>query len=173
MYTTKIIRKDGSQIPEGNWKPTPFTKELKTSSHPFLKQFLALGCSIHLCHDEITIFIGNSIMWVRIFDDHITLEYICTFHDLRRKKSGTHAMKRLVSIADATNTTLKLTTNVMLKLNGQYASHPTLVQGVKGKTRIPAPQLVKWFQAFGFIKGKRSEDHDVDYRGYDMQRLPR
>jgi GNAT superfamily N-acetyltransferase len=172
MHTEKIIRNDGSYLPKGKWEATPFSQELETTTHPFLNKFLDLGCRIHLCLDELTIFISNSILWVKIFEDHITLEYIATYPNLRRKGSGKHAMKRLVAIADATDTTLLLTTNVMLKLSGQAPAHPTLVQGVKGETRIPAPELVEWFETFGFIKGKRSNDHDFDYRGYNMQRLP-
>lgn len=173
MYTTeKIIRHDGTQIPAGEWETTPFSMELKKTAHPFLRQFLEFGGRIHLSLDEITIFVRNSILWIRIFDDHVTLQYICTYHDLRRKGSGKHAMKRLTGIADATNTTLKLTTNVILKISGQIPMHPTLVQGIKGETRIPAPKLAAWFKTFGFIKGKRTEDHDFDYRGYNMERSP-
>lgn len=174
-FTTKTRnRLDGSQIPAGTWEPTPLEPKLIQSGHPFLQCLLDRKMFIYKCLDELTVFIASSILWLRVYDDHIQVRYIATYEDQRQQKSGTYSMRLLCGIADAIHTTLRLTTDVVTELEGrgQIPAHPALIQAVKGNVRIPAPQLVEWFQKFGFIQGKRSRTKHVDYQGFHMERTP-
>jgi hypothetical protein len=100
---------------------------------------------------------------------------MATHAEKRQRGSAKRSMKIICRIADATRTTLKLTTDVIKKLEckRQSPTHPVVVRGIEGKARIPASKLVNWFQTFGFIKGQRSANENVDYRGYHMERTPK
>lgn len=149
LTTEKIIRSDGSQIPEGQWEKSGVSWNLVQTSHPFLHQLVNKTCLVCQYSSELHMYFPHTYLWVKLYDEYVSIEYISVIWGARQQGKGTHAMKALIAAADATNTELRLNTEPVM---APGEKHFAVVLGKDGDNRIPVNEIPAWFEKFGFVK---------------------